>query len=601
MSDRARTLLHRLDALIRQESASQAARFEAQWALPLGERIRAGKALEGLEVVRINPRTGRVVLRCTRNDSKFREGDYLFLHHPAGLESNPSDSGQGPAEPVTRIEAVLELDEELVLEIMPKAGPVHKLTELRDGWVADEGYFDLSGFYLDALGEIADRETGRSVILPLILGQLHPEIDIAAYERAWAAAVDAGLNDRQAEAAACAYATNLAHLIQGPPGTGKTFVLAHIAQQLAAEGARVLITALTHRAINNALNKLLDVMARGDGAEGSELIPVGKIGHGSRADDLRAENYESFAESGFEAVTGGYIIGATPFATRTQRLSDVEFDVVIFDEASQVTLPLALLAMLAGKRYIFIGDEQQLPPVTTLPDASELAHTSIFGYLAHRGYSTMLDLTYRMNDRLTAWPSRTFYAGELRSAAASCDRRLVVDATPERWAQVLDPESPAIFIDLFGANTTLRSRREADLIVELIGVLLASGIAPGEIGVVTPYRAQGREIRNLLRRALPDPALRRQIVIDTVERMQGQEREVILVSLTTSSPSFAENLAGFYFQPQRLNVTITRPRTKLIMVGSSSVLRAQPSTPELLEHVALFRDMLDTCTTLSRP
>jgi DNA replication ATP-dependent helicase Dna2 len=601
MSDRAVTLLRRLEALIHEESSTQASRFESQWSLPLGDRIRAGKALEGLEVVRINPRTGRIVLRCTRNDSRFREGDYLFLHQQAGLSSNAPGAGNSGFDPEGRIEAVLESDEELLLEIRPTAGAVQRLTEQSTGWVADEGYFDLSGFYLDALGEVGDRETGRSIILPLILGELHPEIDLSAYERGWSAAVDAGLNTRQAEAAASAYASNLVHLIQGPPGTGKTFVLAHIAQQLAAEGARVLVTALTHRAINNALNKVIDLVTRSDASPELNAIPVCKIGHPAQADDLRADNYETFAASGFETVTEGYIIGATPFATRTQRLSGVEFDVVIFDEASQVTLPLALLAMLAGKRYIFIGDDRQLPPVTLLPRTSELAHTSIFGYLAHRGYSTMLNETYRMNDLLTAWPSRTFYADELRPAAGTGSRRLSLQSIPDRWARVLDPDAPAIFIDVFGSNTTLRSRREADLIIELILVLLASGIPPGEIGGVTPYRAQAREIRNLLRRALPDPALRRQIVVDTVERMQGQERDVVLVSLTTSSASFAEGLAEFYFQPQRLNVTITRPRTKLILVGSSSVLHAEPSDPELAEHVRLFRDMLSTCLTLSSP
>jgi DNA replication ATP-dependent helicase Dna2 len=95
---------------------------------------------------------------------------------------------------------------------------------------------------------------------------------------------------------------------------------------------------------------------------------------------------------------------------------------------------------------------------------------------------------------------------------------------------------------------------------------------------------------------VPDPDVHRAIVVDTVERMQGQEREVILVSLATSSPYFAAELADFFFQPQRLNVTITRPRTKLIIVGSSLVLRAEPKEPELVEWVELLRDLLQSCT-----
>jgi DNA replication ATP-dependent helicase Dna2 len=152
-----------------------------------------------------------------------------------------------------------------------------------------------------------------------------------------------------------------------------------------------------------------------------------------------------------------------------------------------------------------------------------------------------------------------------------------------------------VFVDLHQANTTIRSQREAEMVVDLILMLLESGIPPDEIGVVSPYRAQGRQIRNWLRRLAPDPDVHRAIVVDTVERMQGQEREVILVSLATSSPFFAAELTDFFFQPQRLNVTITRPRTKLIIVGSSNVLGAEPEDPEFAGWVDLFRDLVRSC------
>ena len=114
------------------------------------------------------------------------------------------------------------------------------------------------------------------------------------------------MNPAQTEAVACAYATGLAHLIQGPPGTGKTLVLAHIACLLAREGERVLVTALTHRAINNALAKIAEV---------DPDIPTGKVGQGSRASGLPESmtNSESFDSSPFAEMSGGYVIGGTPF------------------------------------------------------------------------------------------------------------------------------------------------------------------------------------------------------------------------------------------------------------------------------------------------
>ena len=129
--------------------------------------------------------------------------------------------------------------------------------------------------------------------------------------------------------------------------------------------------------------------------------------------------------------------------------------------------------------------------------------------------------------------------------------------------------------------------------VELILALLEHGVSPDEIGVVVPYRAQSRLIRSLLRRTVTDETIWNRIVVDTVERMQGQEREVVLFSFTTASPAFAALMADFLFQPQRLNVAITRPRTKLILVGSHYILDADKFDPEITEACALIRDLLE--------
>ena len=95
--------------------------------------------------------------------------------------------------------------------------------------------------------------------------------------------------------------------------------------------------------------------------------------------------------------------------------------------------------------------------------------------------------------------------------------------------------------------------------------------------------------------------VRQQLIIDTVERMQGQERDLIIVSLTTSEPSFAARLADFFFQPERINVAVTRPRSKLIIVGSSHVLNAEPTWPRQQEAVALLRDLIRRCTRIIYP
>jgi DNA replication ATP-dependent helicase Dna2 len=425
----------------------------------------------------------------------------------------------------------------------------------------------------------------------LLQGSLTPNIDYARYERAQAELKDTGLNDSQVESIALSYATDLLHLIQGPPGTGKTLMLAHLARLLVADGRRVFVTALTHRAIHNALNKIPEV---------DSAIPVCKIGEGRHIDDLEVPNYKTFASSRFGENSGGYVVGATPFALQSRRLSGVEFDVVLFDEASQITLPLAIMGMLAGSKYVFIGDENQLPPVTTF-SVAEATQISIFNYLAGRGNETMLNVTYRLNDVLTAWPSRTFYRNELKSSEDSARRRLILSPEATRWDFVLDPESPAVFLDLCHQNTTVRSRMEADVVIELILSLFMRDVSPEDIGVVVPYRAQSRLIRSLIRRNLLDSELAGRLVVDTVERMQGQEREVIIFSFATASARFAAQMADFLFQPQRLNVAVTRPRTKLILVGSHHMLDADQYDESQKETMDMLRDLISSCQHITVP
>ena len=115
---------------------------------------------------------------------------------------------------------------------------------------------------------------------------------------------------------------------------------------------------------------------------------------------------------------------------------------------------------------------------------------------------------------------------------------------------MLDPASPAVFLDLCHINTTVRSRLEAEVVSELVLSLLMRDVAPDDIGVVVPYRAQSRLIRSLLRHIIIDEEVIQKLVVDTVERMQGQEREVILVSFATASPKFAAQMADFLFEKQ---------------------------------------------------
>lgn len=562
--------------VILDETTTQRYNLMKLWAKPVPERVGLGRAVEGVRISGVTTK-GNFLLHCDRNNSRFREGDLLRLNR-----------GNPVLEPSLQVTLERDDDTELEVSLSGLDGmPIRELLSDHSGWVLDEDYLDLSSYVIDAINQAGDTLVGREQVLPLLMGRRQPQMDRVRYERGLELAGTWGLNWDQGEALAYSYATDLAYLIQGPPGTGKTRVLAHLAQALVEEGERVLITSFTHRAINNALNTT---------AEQAPNTPLAKIGQHSRADVLRVDNYETFGDSPMADMSSGYVLGGTPFATRTRRLSGVEFDTVIFDEASQITLPLAVMGMLTARRFVFIGDHRQLPPVLATRYSGEVFRESVFGALVDRGFDTLLRETYRLNEELASWPSKQFYHGDLVPVPAVAKRRLEYRRTPVQFAQILDPEDVKVFVDLGHRNATTQCRQEASLVVEMVAELWQCGVPPDEIGVVAPYRAQGRSIRNLLRSAIPDHAARRLIVTDTVERMQGQERHVVIVSLTTSNPAFAGHLAEFFFQPERLNVAITRPRMKLIIVGSRHVLEAQPEEPELQACVEMLRDLLGTCS-----
>jgi DNA replication ATP-dependent helicase Dna2 len=236
--------LRQLRRLVLDEADSARQQIFQLWGKSVAARVAEGFAIEGVRVVQVDP-NGTIELACDRNTSRFREGDVVLLNR-----GNPFEA--------PRLLCTLEVDDETRLLVSSEDPDANwgRVLHQRSGWVLDQGLLDFSQYVLDALDQVADTAVGRERVLPLLMGQAKPAMDYARYERAYARAEGWELNDTQCEALAQAYATNLAYLIQGPPGTGKTVVLARLVQLLAEDGERVLVTAFTHRAINNALNKI---------------------------------------------------------------------------------------------------------------------------------------------------------------------------------------------------------------------------------------------------------------------------------------------------------------------------------------------------------
>jgi DNA replication ATP-dependent helicase Dna2 len=228
---------------------------------------------------------------------------------------------------------------------------------------------------------------------------------------------------------------------------------------------------------------------------------------------------------------------------------------------------VAIMAMLHGERWLFFGDDCQLPPVMLVDDGRPARERSIFGLLKNRGFDTMLEETWRLNAELSEWPSATFYRNRL---VCRHDRRLELSPAPTHPA--LTTPASTVLVVCGGNESTVRSDKEAQTAADVVRSLVSGGIAPADIGVVTPFRSQASRVRQILSIPVAGTGLNFQVVVDTVERFQGQEREVIVITLASSKSEWVRRMAAFLFQRERWNVAVTRARRKIVVVTSAGLL-----------------------------
>ena len=558
-----------LERQVRAEARHGWENARKRWARPLAERVLAGRAIGPLAI------TGEECVRAQRlvhfhpveeDMALFREGDTLRM-------SLNDPEGHGSID-VT----FLGLTKKGLSVAVPPSTDI----AARDGWTLDEGMFDLTDIYLKALGELATTDHGRAVVLPALLDGAGDAIDYEAHGEASDALGESGMNGSQLDAIACCLAAERFHLVQGPPGTGKTHALAKLVAELANRGQRVLVTAFTHRAIHHALRKVAAMVE----------CPVHKVSLPFPNDAEGIDFKDTFADTGLLDRDGPFVIGCTPFALFSNRAAEARFDAAVIDETSQMRVEAAIMPMLRSRRWFFFGDRQQLPPVSQRP-LDDPAGDSVFARLARHGGHTMLRTTYRMNGPLTRWPSENFYQGELAAAGPNAGHRFMLKRPSVRLA-LLGPEPAMVRVEIDHEGNRSSSPEEADETAALIGEMLAGGIAPGAIGVVVPFRAQAARVRKLLRferfASWPDIA---DLTIDTVERFQGQEREAMIVSFAVSDEDFMDRIGRFLTYPQRLNVAVTRAKTKVVLIHSKRLKNWLARNAPHDERAALALSLLE--------
>ena len=372
---------------------------------------------------------------------------------------------------------------------------------------------------------------------------------------------DADLNQEQQLAVTYALLADDLFCVHGPPGTGKTRTLLEIIRRAVDAGEDVLVCTDSNQALDNLVaggstaEELDPQSLHARSQHGSGELTLNRVNAGRSARDLVRDNYSDVAGR-------ADVVAATNSSAATLHR---EFDLVVLDEATQSTCTASCIPLARASRAVLAGDHHQLPPFSATEEPPELSYgLSLFEHLyadggVYEDVGLQLKTQYRMHPDIAYFSNREFYDRTLRNGE-------VVDPLPDRGAiEGYNVGGSVDVIDHSRANET-----EARLVIHLVTELLET-VPAEEIGVITPYAAQVRLLRETLADHLEEE---RAITIDTIDSFQGSEKTAILISLVRSN---SEGGIGFLGRPQdgprRLNVALTRAKRYCAIIGDFHTLR----------------------------
>jgi len=297
----------------------------------------------------------------------------------------------------------------------------------------------------------------------------------------------------------------------------------------------------------------------------------------------------------------GEVICATNSTAGSEILRDFQFDTLFIDEATQSTEPSSLIPLVKARKVVMAGDHKQLPPTVMSYEANDLQYT-LFERMHHiyPSITSFLDLQYRMNHKIMGFSNIQFYNGALRSHPkvrniTLADFNLKYSHLSGFEREALKPENVVVFIDTCGnmperqrkGSTSYENEGEGEIVKRIVCSILEIGIKGKDIGVITPYDDQVDLLRNLISDE--------EVEIKSVDGFQGREKEIIVISFVRSNPT---GEIGFLKDSRRLNVSLTRAKRKLIMVGDSQTLSCNKLYYQLLQYVEREGKILKLCEEL---
>lgn len=378
--------------------------------------------------------------------------------------------------------------------------------------------------------------------------------------------------------------------VQGPPGAGKTFLASHVIARLVAEGAKVGVVAQSHAVIEN----LMVACCAREGFDASRAVRL--RGKSVTPDAPWAEVSDSELTE-LISGEGGLLFGGTVWDyVSERRVPAGSLDVLVVDEAGQFSLTNTVAAARAARSVLLLGDPQQLPQVSTgvhpYPvDVSALGWLSDGAAALDPRFGYFLGESWRMDSALCERVSWLSYDGALASAAATAGRTL----------QGVAPGVVSYPVEHAGCS--VRSVQEAQAVVDCVRELLgrewvpAAGAKPRPLAaedciVVAAYNAQVDCVREALIAAGLADSSGAGVRVGTVDKFQGQEAAVVLVSLASSRVDSGRG-AGFVLSPNRLNVAVSRGQWQAVLVHSPWVARSVPQDVEEVLALSGFAGLVE--------
>ncbi len=486
-------------------------------------------------------------------------------------------------------------------------------------------YFDETSYrtMFEALADVLKAKGNRLAELrEILIGNVQPGVrDIFPIRFPW-------LNTTQEAAVNKVICAKDIAVVHGPPGTGKTTTLVEAIYETLHRENQVLVCAQSNAAVDWISEKLVD---RG--------VPVLRIGNPSRVNDKmlsftyerQFENHPSYTElwsirksirelSG-RMRKGNYderegmrsrmsrlkdrameleilindtlfaqarVISCTLVGANHRLLMGMQFPTLFIDEAAQALEAASWIAIRKADRVILAGDHQQLPPTIKCYEAAKagLGRTLLEKIAINKpGAVSLLKVQYRMHESIMRFPSEWFYENMLQAAAEVRHRGILDFDTPIVWVDT----SEYNFHEEFVGNSYGRiNKQEADLLLrnlkDYINRIGGERIINERIdfGIISPYKAQVQYLRRKVRNSNFFRPYRETITVHTVDGFQGQERDVIFISLVRANE---DGQIGFLNDLRRMNVAITRARMKLVILGDAVTLGKHPFYKRLQNYI----------------